>query len=1243
MANMTHSQTVPQRKIYVKDLNPYITCNLCNGYLIEATTLVDCLHVFCRACILRYFENSKMGCPMCNTVYKKKNFPCFRPDPIMQSLVYKLVPGLYSKEVQRRDDFYRSTAIRASSSCSEDSVIGDLSQEHEEWMTTNVDDQFQYFSPDDSISLSVEYYQPHLDQNANREDAPTQSRTSPSGSVQSVTEPNVINKLIVSDGCTNGLKTGNEDGEVVECSGVEDSQKAKTVIDIVPKIEDGCTKSDAGESDKDGRKDKRYLQCPAAVTMSILQKFVRMKYALSLEHKVDIIYNGEVLPQYFSLMDVAYTFKWQRLKPMRFYYRIFTPIRIKIIKTTSNGEKQLQVVSVNQNNPNSNEKHEGLDEDLKTDSDAEMQNNINKENLLAQLNLKSKAKIEQEQQQLASANLKNLSLKTMNPKGSVCLKDAISKSKDLKDLKSVNFKETYSGVTNSKITKTPKEVTLKVETKSFIPSENSVKIDRLKKIYEPDDIDQKLSKLYENHKESKKLDQIKSPKHNNHYGNKDLKLIYSKANSVETKPPRGSEDNCIYEYEERDEDEIRKFAEKRDREWALQKQKDEEEEKYRSSKKRKKSKHSKNDFAHKKRKLHAEITSNESLNKEEPLKLKVKLTPHNGHKHKHHKNYQNNSPSSEPTSPKPSSELSSKEKLLQMRQVRHKNITAEKDKQRDQDMIPYVSESNVSDKSTQSENKDKDPEPKVTFHAKPTTNQAIDRKVYGNKNIVAQTKTMETSGTQTANNNNNNNNNNKMKDIPAGTGTTTTPKNETLITGKTLRSDFPIKTNASQELNTTRYPTVQLERHEQAERQVQKTYLKTFQSYTEKLAESVAQKADMSKMMFQNRISQSQSQSSTHNNKSPLERKIANLHQQYSSENKPKQQQPPGGKISVPEKPQTLLNSQYQTGFTVSKIEAGTKRKLETVHDEQDKRPSLEITLINPPVTNNSPSQMQKSKSTTTEAKPGMKRPPPATIPLERIKKSSNLKSGISIIPKIPESQGPLDLSSSCKHPDTFLNRPNGSTGSSASPKVQQPTSSPKNTTVAQERVKTSTSDKNIQLSNLQMLSKVALEHSNINKSPVPTLLNISKKPPMPTLQTIRIPMPNQQNMTATKSPNLARLPKLTEINKSTFRMMSPQMRNMRPNQNQNIRSIPNPSLLVRQQNQNRLNSMSSAQIGNGDGVEDGSKTNATENNKITDQNEKKNDDEKKEKEQKSDNSEKKDNNSETNAPKVDDSNKATS
>ena len=41
---MRHKPNPMERKIKLKTLNPYITCLLCRGYLIEATTITECLH-----------------------------------------------------------------------------------------------------------------------------------------------------------------------------------------------------------------------------------------------------------------------------------------------------------------------------------------------------------------------------------------------------------------------------------------------------------------------------------------------------------------------------------------------------------------------------------------------------------------------------------------------------------------------------------------------------------------------------------------------------------------------------------------------------------------------------------------------------------------------------------------------------------------------------------------------------------------------------------------------------------------------------------------------------------------------------------------------------------------------------------------------------------------------------------------------------------------------------------------------
>lgn len=60
----------------------------------------------------------------------------------------------------------------------------------------------------------------------------------------------------------------------------------------------------------------RYLQAPAAFKVHHLKKFLSSKYDLSNLKKpmcIDIIYEGEVLSDEFALMDIAYTFNWERV------------------------------------------------------------------------------------------------------------------------------------------------------------------------------------------------------------------------------------------------------------------------------------------------------------------------------------------------------------------------------------------------------------------------------------------------------------------------------------------------------------------------------------------------------------------------------------------------------------------------------------------------------------------------------------------------------------------------------------------------------------------------------------------------------------------------------------------------------------------------------------------------------------------------------------------------------------------
>ncbi|XP_077515473.1 uncharacterized protein LOC144125712 [Amblyomma americanum] len=90
------------------EFNEHLTCVLCGGYFVDATTIIECLHSFCKTCIVKYLEVQKM-CPVCDVqVHKTRPLKNIRSDQTLQDIVYKLVPGLYKNEMRRRRQYYAS-------------------------------------------------------------------------------------------------------------------------------------------------------------------------------------------------------------------------------------------------------------------------------------------------------------------------------------------------------------------------------------------------------------------------------------------------------------------------------------------------------------------------------------------------------------------------------------------------------------------------------------------------------------------------------------------------------------------------------------------------------------------------------------------------------------------------------------------------------------------------------------------------------------------------------------------------------------------------------------------------------------------------------------------------------------------------------------------------------------------------------------------------------------------------------
>jgi polycomb group RING finger protein 6 len=69
-------------------------CYICKGYLIDATTITECFHIFCKSCIVRHFYYSNR-CPKWNiVVHETQSLYNIGLDWQLQDIVYKLLINL---------------------------------------------------------------------------------------------------------------------------------------------------------------------------------------------------------------------------------------------------------------------------------------------------------------------------------------------------------------------------------------------------------------------------------------------------------------------------------------------------------------------------------------------------------------------------------------------------------------------------------------------------------------------------------------------------------------------------------------------------------------------------------------------------------------------------------------------------------------------------------------------------------------------------------------------------------------------------------------------------------------------------------------------------------------------------------------------------------------------------------------------------------------------------------------------
>jgi len=86
-------------KFKLRVLTDLLTCSLCSGFFCDAATVKECLHTFCRSCILFYYQQGGRICPLCKEKFVGSNFTdAIQSDSTIQNIVDRMMPGFLVQE-----------------------------------------------------------------------------------------------------------------------------------------------------------------------------------------------------------------------------------------------------------------------------------------------------------------------------------------------------------------------------------------------------------------------------------------------------------------------------------------------------------------------------------------------------------------------------------------------------------------------------------------------------------------------------------------------------------------------------------------------------------------------------------------------------------------------------------------------------------------------------------------------------------------------------------------------------------------------------------------------------------------------------------------------------------------------------------------------------------------------------------------------------------------------------------------
>ncbi|MGH0117322.1 UNVERIFIED_CONTAM: hypothetical protein FKN15_013845 [Acipenser sinensis] len=305
-----------QRKHLVRDFNHYITCYVCKGYLIKPTTVTECLHTFCKRCIVQHFEDSndcpKCGiqvhetnplemlsfilsttlkksikytvckrcivqhfedsndCPKCGIqVHETNPLEMLRLDNTLEEIIFKLVPGLREKKnnvipSQRLDNTLEEIIFKLVPGLREK----EQQQEIEFWRKTK--------SRENGGDDSPRAKRARMDDEDEEDGDHDHHRSDPQIAI-----------------CLDCLRNS--------------SQSAENIVksEFLPNLE----KTILFQFPLQGLM-KKFIRCSTRVTVGTIKKFLSLKLKLPTSYELDVLCNGEIMGKDHT-MEFIYMTRWR--------------------------------------------------------------------------------------------------------------------------------------------------------------------------------------------------------------------------------------------------------------------------------------------------------------------------------------------------------------------------------------------------------------------------------------------------------------------------------------------------------------------------------------------------------------------------------------------------------------------------------------------------------------------------------------------------------------------------------------------------------------------------------------------------------------------------------------------------------------------------------------------------------------------------------------------------------------------